>query len=62
MSGYRLAGESRDLTLHEKPLQLTDLVAGTVRRHLQGNPNEGRFKELERILQICVPLEGIENG
>ncbi len=49
-------------SLHDKPLQLADLVAGTVRRHLQGDPNEGRFQELEKILRVCVPLEKIKNG
>ncbi len=49
-------------SLHDKPLQLADLVAGTVRRHLQGDANEGRFKELEKILGACVPLDGIKNG
>ncbi len=49
-------------SLHDKPLQLADLVAGTVRRHLHGDPNEGRFNELEKILRGCIPLEGIKNG
>ena len=49
-------------SLHDKPLQLADLVAGTVRRHLHGDPNEGRFEELGKILRACVPLEGIKNG
>lgn len=34
----------------EKPLQLADLAAGTLRRHLSGEPNEGRFRYLAPIL------------
>lgn len=49
-------------SLHKKPLQLADLIAGTVRRHLQGDLNEGRFETLENILQLCAPLDGIKGG
>jgi hypothetical protein len=49
-------------SLQEKPLQLADLVAGTVRRHLNGDPNEGRFEQMEKILQVCEALEIIKNG
>lgn len=49
-------------SLHKKPLQLADLIAGTVRRHLQGDRNEGRFEELEKILRLCAPLDGIKSG
>ena len=33
-----------------KPLQVADLVAGTTRRHLGGDPNEGRFSYLALLL------------
>lgn len=49
-------------SLHDKPIQLADLVPGTVRRHLHGDPNEGRFKELEKVLRVCIPLEGKKYG
>lgn len=37
-------------SLAEKPLQLADLAVGTLRRHLSGEPNEGRFRYLAPIL------------
>ncbi len=49
-------------SLRKKPLQLADLIAGTVRRHLQGDRNEGRFEELGKILRLCAPLDGIKSG
>lgn len=41
-------GDSRQ----DKPLQLADLVAGTVRRHLGGEANEDRFLILKPILTL----------
>ena len=37
-------------SLAEKPLQLADLVVGTLRRHLSDEPNEGRFRYLAPLL------------
>ncbi len=34
----------------EKPIQLADLAAGTIRRHLSGDPNEGRFRFIAPLL------------
>ena len=34
----------------EKPIQLADLAAGTIRRHLSGDPNEGRFRFITPLL------------
>lgn len=34
----------------DKPLQLADLATGTIRRHLGGDGNEGRFRFIEPIL------------
>jgi hypothetical protein len=34
----------------EKPLQLADLAAGTIRRHLGGEGNEGRFRFIAPLL------------
>jgi hypothetical protein len=34
----------------EKPLQLADLAAGTIRRHLDGDANEGRFRYVTPVL------------
>ncbi len=45
-SSVRFADSTR-----EKPLQLADLVAGTIRRHLNGDANAGRFQFLTPLLR-----------
>ena len=42
-------------SLQDKPLQLADLVAGTVRRYLANQPNEGRFQRLVPVLWYFEP-------
>src|SRR5579875_74570 len=47
----RAAGSIRFVdSVLEKPLQLADLAAGTIRRHLDGDANEGRFRYVAPVL------------
>lgn len=47
----RTAGSIRFVdSVLEKPLQLADLAAGTIRRHLDGDANEGRFRYVAPVL------------
>lgn len=46
-------------SLRDKPLQLADLVAGTVRRHLGGEAHEDRFLILKPILTLADEETGI---
>jgi len=39
----------------EKALQAADIVAGTTRRHVAGDPNEGRFALLQPLIALGAP-------